>query len=115
MKLPTLMAVIAGIFAWNVATADEAPISGTVKKVDPVARTLTLEVASKGKTREVVVHMKPGSRVVRFARATEPGQTGFVERELPLAEVKPGWIVSAATRHEGDREVAEVVKVVLEK
>lgn len=117
IKLRTLtrMVMVAGLFAWNVAAADEAPISGTVKKVDPAARTVTLEVASKGKTREVVVHMGPGAKVVRFARATEPGQTGFVERELPLAEVKPGWIVSAATKHVGGNEVAEVVKVVLEK
>jgi hypothetical protein len=111
----SLVVVIAGLFTWTVAATDEAPISGTVKKVDPAARTLTLEVASKGKTREVVVHMGPRARVVRFARGTEAGQTGFVERELPLAEIKPGWIVSATTRHEGDREVAEVVKVVLEK
>lgn len=111
----TVMMTIASVLAWSVAAADEAPISGTVRKVDPAAKTLTLEVAAKGKTREVVVHMKPGAKVVRFTRATEPGKTGFVEHELPLAEVKPGWIVSATTRHEGGNEVAEVVKVVLEK
>lgn len=95
--------------------ADEAPISGKVKAVDPGARTLTLEVASKGKTREVSVHLRPGAKVVRFARATEPGKTGFVEQEVPLADVKPGWTVSAATKHEGGHEVAEIVKVVLER
>ena len=97
------------------SVADEAPISGTVKAVDPAAGTLTLQVASKGKTRDVVVHVKPGAKVVKFARATEPGKTGFVEQEVALADLKPGWIVSATTKHEGGREVAEIVKVVLEK
>ena len=50
-----------------------------------------------------------------FVRATEPGQTGFVEQAIALADIKPGWIVSVATKHEGDREVAELVKVVLER
>lgn len=97
------------------ARADEAPISGTVKAIDPGARMITLAVTANGKTRDVVVHMKPGAKVVRFARATELGKTGFVEQELALTDVKPGWIVSATTKHEGTREVAEVVKVVLER
>ena len=95
--------------------ADEAPIAGTVKAVDPAAQTLTLTVAAKGKTREVVVYMKPGAKVVKFARATEPGKTGFVEQEVSLGDVKPGWVVSATTRHEGSREVADVVRIVLER
>jgi hypothetical protein len=53
--------------------------------LDPAARTLTLEPTAKGKMRQVVVHLKPGR------------------------------IVSAATKHEGDKEVAELVKVVLER
>jgi len=99
----------------GVAMADEAPISGTVKSVDPAAQTLTIESTAKGKTRQVVVHLKPGGKVVRFTRPTEPGKTGFVEQAVTLADLKPGWIVSAATKHEGDKEVAEVVKVVLER
>jgi hypothetical protein len=110
-----LTVVLATTIGMGMAIADEAPISGTVKKVDLLAKTLTLEVASKGKTRDVVVYMKPGARVVRFARATEPGKTGFVEQEVPLTEVKPGWIVSAATKHEGEREVAEQVKIIVER
>jgi len=109
-----VMVLTAALGLWT-AFADEAPISGTVKAVDPGAQTLTLEVASKGKTREVVVHMKPGAKVVRFTRATEPGKTGFIEQELPLSAVKVGWIVSATTKHEGNREVAEQVKIVVER
>ena len=59
--------------------------------------------------------LKAGAKVVRFARSSEPGTTGFVEQPVALADVKPGWIVSAATRHEGEKEVAELVKVVLER
>ena len=95
--------------------ADEAPISGTVKAVDPAANTVTLESTTKGKTRTVVVHLKPGAKIVKFNRATEPGKTGFVEQPLPLTDLKPGWIVSAETKHEGNKEVADVVKVVLER
>lgn len=97
------------------AVADEAPISGTVKAVDAAAQTVTLESTAKGKTRQVVVYLKPGARVVKFVRATEPGKTGFVEQPLPLTALKPGWVVSVETKHEGDKEVAELVKVVLER
>jgi hypothetical protein len=99
----------------GVVVADEAPISGTIKAVNPVAQTVTLETSAKGKTREVTVELRPTSRIVRFVRATEPGQTGFVEQAATLADLKPGWVVSVAARHDGGREVAEVVKVVLER
>ena len=49
-----------------------------------------------------------------IARATEPGTTGFVERPT-LSDLKPGWLVSVITKHEAGQEVAEVVKVILEK
>ena len=111
----TGIAAVALAIAPGPALADEAPISGTVKAVDTAARTLTLDVTSKGKTRTVTVHMKPEAKVVKFARTTEPGQTEFVEREVALGDVKPGWIVSATTKHEGDREIADAVKVVLER
>jgi hypothetical protein len=103
--------------AWLIgaAVADEAPISGSVKAVDPVALTLTIETTAKGKARQVVVHLKPNAKVVRFARPTEPGKTGFVEQPMALGDVKPGWIVSVTTTHEGDKEVADLVKVVLER
>ena len=32
-----------------------------------------------------------------------------------LDEIKPGWIVSVKTRHDGELEVAELVRVVHEK
>ncbi len=114
MKTISMLLLVVLVIA-SVALADEAPISGTVKSVDPAAHTLTLEVAGKGKTREVVIHMKPGARVVRFARSTDPSKAGFVEQELSLAAIKPGWVVSATTKHEGDREVAESVKIVFER
>jgi len=99
----------------SVAAGDEAPIVGTVKAVDGAARTLTLETSAKGKTREVVVHLAPGARIVKFVRPSEPGKTGFVEQPLALAELTVGSIVSIEARHEGHREVADLVKVVLER
>ena len=103
--------VLCGALAW----ADEAPISGTVKAVDAGAQTVTLESTAKGKTRQVVVHLKPGTKIVKFARSSEPGKTGFVEQALGLTDLKPGWIVSVEAKHEGGKEVADVVKVVLER
>ncbi|HEU5305672.1 MAG TPA: hypothetical protein VFU40_13560 [Gemmatimonadales bacterium] len=97
------------------AVADEAPISGTVKAIDHAAKTLTIQTVTKGKTRDVTVHLRPESRIVKFARPTEPGKTGFVEQPLALSDLKPGWIVSVIAKHEGSNEVAEIVKVVLEK
>ena len=105
------------VAAWLVgaAVADEAPISGTVKAVDPAAQTLTIEATAKGNARQVVVHLKPGAKVVRYTRGADPGMSGFVEQTVALGDVKPGWIVSVATKHEGDREVADLVKIVLER
>ena len=40
---------------------------------------------------------------------------GFVEQSLALSDLKPGWLVSIETRHEGNKEVADLVKVVLER
>jgi hypothetical protein len=107
--------LISSLLCLTSAYADEAPISGTVKTIDPTAQTVTLETTAKGKTREVTVDIKPASRIVRFMRATEPGKTGFVEQTATLADLKPGWVVSVTTRHEGGREVADSVKVVLER
>ena len=110
------LAVVLSIVLWNaIACADEAPISGTVKAVDAGAQTVTLESTAKGKTRQVVVLIKPGTKIVKFARSSEPGKTGFVEQALTLADLKPGWIVSVETKHEGGKEIADVVKVVLER
>ena len=91
--------------------ADEAPISGNVKAVDPAAHTLTIETTSQGKTREVTVEIKPAFRIVRFVRLG----TSFEEQRVQLAGMKPGWVVSVTTRHEDGREVAEVVKIVFEQ
>ena len=109
----TLIGLLSLSFA-VVAIADEGPIAGTVKSVDATARTVTIQTTAKGKTREVI-HLKPESKIVKFARATTPGQSGFVEQALGLTDLKPGWIVSVTAKHEGSNEVADVVKVVLEK
>src|SRR5712691_4311998 len=82
---------------------------------DTAASTLTLQTTAKGKTRDVTILLKPGSKIVRFARPTEPGKTGFVEQPIALGDHKAGWVVSVTTKHEGGSEVAEIVKVVLEK
>lgn len=107
--------LVPGMGPLSAAIADEAPISGTVKAVDPNAQTLTVQTTAKGTTRDVTILVKPGSRIVKFARPTEPGKTGFVEHTIALGDLKPGWIVSVTSKHEGDREVAEIVKVVLER
>lgn len=109
------IALIGLIFAAVGAGADEEPISGTVKAIDTAANTLLLQATAKGKTRDVTVHLRPQSKIVKCARSTEPGKTDFVERPLALTELKPGWIVSVITKHEGGNEVAEVVTVLLEK
>ena len=114
--LTRFLAVVVSVVLWSAgACADEAPISGTVKAVDAGAQTVTLESTAKGKTRTVVVHLKPGAKIVKFARSSESGKTGFVEQALTLTDLKPGWIVSVEAKHEGDKEVADVVKVVLER
>ncbi len=110
-----MVLLISSMISLTVAFADEAPLSGTVKVIDPVAQTVTLETTAKGKTREVTVDIKPASRIVRFTRSAEPGKTGFVEQTATLADLKPGWVVSVTSNHEGGREVADIVKVVLER
>ena len=111
-----VLGLLMSAIAWSsVAIADEAPISGTVKAVNVEAQTVLIESTAKGKTRQVTVYLKPGAKIVRFARASEPEKTGFVEQAITLADLKPGWIVSVAAKHEGDREVADLVKVVLER
>lgn len=64
---------------------------------------------------DVAILIKPASRIVRFVRATQPDQAGFVEQSLTLAELRPGWVVSVTAKHEDGHEVAEIVKVVFER
>src|SRR5439155_23960638 len=40
---------------------------------------------------------------------------GFVQEAVALEDIKPGWTVSVTTKHDGDREVAIVVKVLVER
>jgi hypothetical protein len=109
------VAAIIGLLWMNAAFGDEAPISGTVQSIDTAAKTLVIQTTSQGKTRQITIYLKPESRVVRFARAADPAKTGFVEQDIALGDLKPGWVVSVTAKHEGGREVAETVKVVFER
>jgi len=114
-KALTVAFLIMAIALVVLAFGDEAPIAGTVKAIDASANTLTLQTTAKGKTRDVTILLKPDSKIVKFARATEPGKTGFVEQPLTVSDLKPGWVVSVTTKHESGKEIAEVVNVILEK
>src|SRR5437867_12248374 len=104
--------IVVGVVSAAHSVADEAPISGTVKAVDASGKTLTLQTTAHGKTRDVTIVLKPESKIIKFARPSEPGKTGFIEQPLALSDLKPGWIVSVTTKHEGANEVAETVTVV---
>ena len=110
-----LVMTIISLVAAGAVFADEAPISGTVKAVDPATNTLTIETTSQGKIRTVTIEIRPASKIVRFTRTSEPGKAGFAEQLASLSDLKPGWVVSVTTKHEGGREVAEIVKVVFER
>lgn len=110
------LALLLSGFLWvGIALADEEPISGTVRAVNVEAQTLMIESTAKGKIRQVTIHLKPGVKIVRFVRASEPGKSGFVEEAIALADLKPGWVVSVTAKHEGGKEVADSVKVVLDR
>ena len=108
-----LAAVVLGSGA-SVAIADEAPIVGKIKAVDAAAQTLTVTATAKGKTRDVVIDVKSGTKIIRFARGTDPAKAAVSEQAASLGELKPGWMVSVVTHHDGPREVAELVRVVHE-
>jgi hypothetical protein len=44
----TVALLISGLIWLSVGCADEAPISGTVKTIDPIAQTVTLEATANG-------------------------------------------------------------------
>jgi hypothetical protein len=105
--------LIALISVAEVGLGDEAPITGIVKAVDAASGTLIVEARAKGTVREVTIEVRASTRVVRFAR--EGGGGAFKEEPTSLEAIRPGWTVSVTTRHEGTREVAELVRVVHEK
>jgi hypothetical protein len=105
--------VVVMLSAVAIACADEVPIAGRVTSIDVANRTLTVESAAKGKVRVVVIDVKPDTKIVRFARGADG--KGFSEQPATLEDLKPGWTVSVKTHHHGDREVAELVRVVHEK
>ena len=87
--------------------ADKAPIVGTIKAVDATGRTLTVTSTARGKTRDVVIDVKPGTKIVRPAGAG----AAAAEQASSLTDLKTGWTVTIVTRHEGRREVADMVRV----
>ena len=106
VSFPILVAVTLIVGMAAVALADQAPIAGVVKAVDATAKTITVDVRARGKVREVVIEMRPETRVVRVVRSTE--------QPARLEDIQPGWTVSVTTRHEGSREVAQLVRVIRE-
>lgn len=110
-----LIGVLSIVLMWMVAgaVADEAPIAGSVTSIDAANRTLTVESAAKGKVRTVVIDIKPETKIVRFVKGADG--KGFAEAAARLEDLKPGWMVSVKTHHHGDREVAELVRVVHER
>ena len=109
-----MLAIAVLVMAAASARADEAPIAGVVKAVDVGTQIFIVESTAQGKTRQVTIHVKPTSRVVRFVRADQ-GRGALIEQAATLADLKPGWIVNVTTTHEGDREVAQLVRIVLER
>lgn len=107
-----LCALVAGSRG-DLAVADEAPITGTLKAVDAMKRILTVEASARGRTREVKIDIKPETAIVRFARGSDG--KGFGEQAATLEDIRPGWTVTVKTRHHGRREVAETVRVVQER
>ena len=118
IKVCSLVAVVAVAFLVGLATdasPDEGPIAGVIKSVDPSAGVLVVESTTRGRVRQVVIHVRPESKIVRFVRSPDPGKSGFSEQAASLADLKTGWTVSVMARHEGSKEVAEIVRVVHEK
>jgi len=74
---------------------------------------VTVEVAARGRVRTVVIDVKPETKIIRFARGADG--KGFSEQAATLEDLKPGWMVSVKTHHQGDREVADILRVVHEK
>ena len=114
----SLVVAIAVVFLLGLAvdvSSDDAPIAGVIKNVDTGAAILLVESTVRGRVRQVVIHVRPESKIVRFIRSTDPGKSGFSEQAASLADLKTGWTVSVKARHEGTKEVAEIIRVVHEK
>jgi hypothetical protein len=116
-KVHSLVSAMAVVFVLGLAIdapSDEGPIAGVVKSVDASASTLLVESTVRGRVRQVVIHVRPESKIVRFVRS-DSGKSGFSEQAASLGDLKAGWTVSVKARHEGTKEVAEIIRVVHEK
>src|SRR5947209_157472 len=84
--------IVVGVVSAAHSVADEAPISGTVKAIETSGKTLTLQTTAQGKTRDVTIVLKPETKIVKFARPTEPGKTGFVEQTARVVRPQAGLV-----------------------
>jgi hypothetical protein len=107
--------ILALTVSLTVAHAHDGPVTGVVQAVDAEAMTLTVTVQSTGTgtTREVLVHARADTTIVRFTRAAKK-KFAYVEQPATLADLKPGWTVSVTTAHEGEKEVARAIRVLHE-
>jgi hypothetical protein len=107
------MLILALTVWWTVAQAHDGPVTGIVQAVDAEAMTVTVQSTATGATRAVLIHVRPDTRIVRFTRAANR-KFAFVEQPATLTDLKPGWTVSVSTDHEGEKEVARLVRVLHE-
>jgi hypothetical protein len=108
--------LVLALTVWlTVAQAHDGPVTGIIQAVDADAMTMTMTVRSTGMgtTGEVLIHVRADTRVVRFTRAANR-RFAYVEQPSTLADLKPGWTVSVTTTHEGEKEVARLIRMLHE-
>ena len=101
------------VLTGTTVNANGAPISGIVRSVDTANRTITVEASTRGKTRQVVIDITPATKIVRFVRAADG--TGMKEQNAALEDIRAGWTVTVQAHHQGNREVADTLRVVHER
>ena len=67
------LVAIAFVLLSTLAHGDEVPITGVVTAVDATTKTMTVEARAKGKVRQVVIDIRPTTKIVRFAREAPGG------------------------------------------
>jgi len=93
--------------------AEDEPLAGNVEVVGWAKTPRTVGASGRGTTRQFVSDISSGAGSVRFVRAADGKRFG--EQAATLDEILPGWTVSVKTNHQGDREVADTVRVVHER
>jgi hypothetical protein len=106
--------LILALTVWlTVAQAHDGPITGIVRAVDAEAMTVTVRSTGTDTTGEVLIHVRADTKVVRFTRAASR-KFSYVEQPATLADLTPGWTVSVTTAHEGEKEVARLIRMLHE-